>query len=1555
VAKLTDIHNPSFTLLPVNNNRTAWRPFGLPVVMVVPHKRDAAGNTFANSGVFSVRVYIEDVPQEARVAGHQNIGRRFPDKELYAVTVSALDLADRLLDLSNLLITRDGVEISIDEAKQGDLINYTTATGVNDTIPFLVGADYYDLSDILIDVELLPSGQYNLVYEAGYFKRVISLDGRNDFLCIDANVRALAILKFQIDHPGRVLEEFYRLTPPPYLTNASKSKDTTVALYRPLTDLLQDVMDEQDLLERINWVFEAPAEAIPYLSNLLGWDIPYFPESLDQLRRAVLRRTVEFQNLKGSRRAIINIFRLFGFEVLISNLWWSYDGKRLIRPDEKLPITYGNQEIVTVPVDQVDPIVADEEITGFTTVQIPLLFRPQEKTGLDQFTALRDSGHITVTFYAVEPGSDAQLALDDIVKKIKADPAGWGNTANCQKDADGFTFPQVITDALTGKELAGYSQLQISGKLGEVADEIIVGKHIPVRSSGLSLNRENNFLKVTYNGFSDLEGLRVYGFATYQRFEFHVPDILADLQSNRFDLQVLTQALDEFADPTTLEFAVEFLYKLKAFHSLLNVIRTRIELTETYEVTDLCCLPGTMITMGDGTQVPIEHLRKGDFVLGHDGLPHVVTEVMCRFINEEIIEIKAAGTGRRLQMTSNHPLMSLARDQATYLKSRKVRSRRNPRAYYRLPSSDSYVWTSAENINPGDLLRAPKPATPDDQTLTTEQAEFLGYYAAKGDARFGRSHCVRFSLAANELDVAERICQLGRLLGATSASFKLSGSRIAVYVYGAAIVELCLLHCGHGARTKRLSKQVINSSWPVASEFIKAYFIGNGSLTGGTAPRCHSTSASADLTDQLYWMLARHGIAATRIYTTQQGGPTNRKRKFFISKLNVPSNSARRLWPSLRPAKLNMPCRHWFAGDHIAIRVEEVLCKPYIGPVYNIEVDAVHSYVANGVTVHNCVGGDFEQRYDTDIGRLQVPPAIIPKIPGDLSDCSLLDARSLGYKDSDIQLRVRKLTNLPEEHAAWKALDGREFVQPAGSRILPNQPAAGRDACKFNPYGQDRKTTEGRVEGWDTQLGPTPLSNSGAVGFSNSHELSPQDEAGQSTSTNSDSSAYGSFMREFRETPEAFCDLDRVTDYCYKGRVDDELLYRPTFIGQEPGGIRPINISLGVGAYWMFPALSRQILPGVRKKDSRSKTVKMKFSGKATEATRYYFAEGIQGEYLNQPYDQKQGKSKLSLLGRLYRDYGMPTTETLHFSNRPGSPNTDQKYQLALQRPNLEITKPTLHFPGCRFPTLNRLKRDFVSEYYEARPWDFDVCGVKNVCGKTDPNFLNFKIVVGTDGNEYLTFDSQPYTVAGNNLDADIPSLGDQTLVTDAAFTQSDVVHKVYMGDATDNPAVVLDGVVEYNTAVADGMIDTTDPLFSSHAACATDPNAFTDFADGYPAVVGLQDYEPPDATPYDALLTEMGLPAPPGTGQEVLFLLSSGIKDGSKCIRLDGGCLLADCNPTTGQATICSTDSYLDDDGNLDFEPDHLLLEARLIGDEGFTAELTLLDGTIPSLLETV
>lgn len=1195
MATILDINNPSFVLWPVNNNRTAWRPWSTPVILVVPRRADLYGNSFANSDVFNTRVYIEDVPQEAKVAGHQNIGLRFPDKELYAVSISPSELSNKIINLASLTITKsDGTEVNIAEAQSGDWIHYTTVTGVTDTIEYLVGTDYYDLSDVLLDLELLPSSHYNVVYQTEYFRRILSDDGSKDFVCVDANLKSLVSFKFKIDHPGKVLDEFYRLTPPPYLTNSQKSADKTVSLYRPFTDAIQNVMDEQDLLRKINWVYDSPAEAIPYLSSLLGWDLPYFPESIDQLRRAVLRRTVEFQNLKGSRRAIVNIFRLFGFEILISNLWWSSDGKRLIRPDERLPAGYTGQEIRTIKQNQVETLLANYTVTGFTDLKIPLLFRPQELTELDSFTSLIDGGQITIVSYVVEPDGPAHLALQELSDLIAADPSGYGDTANCIVDADGFLFPQALDEALEGKETIGFSQIHIAGKLGNAVDEIAVGTIIPVTRRGLSFNRETNTLFLTINGNSEFSEYKVYSFAIYRRYSFVVPEALKDLQSNRFDIQVLTEDLAEFADPVILQFAMEFLNRIKAFHSILNAIRTRTELTETYEVTTLC------------------------------------------------------------------------------------------------------------------------------------------------------------------------------------------------------------------------------------------------------------------------------------------------------------------------------------------------------------------------------VGGRFTQRHDTDIGRLQVPPAIIPQIPTDLTECSRLTPKALGYKVADLLLRRRKLTNLPEEHAAWQLLDDREVLESGYTRLAPNAPAD-RDTCKFTHLGQDRIIVQQPTNVRDVIHNPTPNSNMGDSGYV-TNQLTSNDvvsegifaETGILESSNSDGSAYGSFIRERTLISSALCDLDNATDYCYKGRVEDELLYRPTLKWVEQGGIRPVYVGMGSGVYWSYPIITQVSQPGVRTPDPRGLTHKSKFSGGAPKATEEFYSQSVAHDYLKAAPDSPLPPKNNSLLGRLYRDYERPGAHTIHYSNRRGDPTVDQRQQLALQRPSLEIIKPILHLPGCRFPRLNRLVMDYAHPTHTARPWDFDYCGPN--CDTE--NFLNYE-KIEIEGNEQLQFDTVPYAIPGNNLPADIPSLGDHTLGTDANLTAEEVVHKVYMNDATSNPAVDLGEACAYDSSISvDGTIQTIDPLFQSHNTCATDPTIYTDFADGYPCLRGYQLYIPPDLGQdlYDDLLFGLGLIEIDGTDApaEILFFLGSGIRDRSvQALRLDAGCELVGCDG--GSQPICSVDSYLDQYGQYDWEPDHLVVNSTLLAVETVGAELRLLDGSIGTLMETV
>ena len=126
-----DYNNPTFQPFPYNNNRTAWRPIGFPIIMVVPRRRDITGETISNSQVFNVKVLIENVPQEARVAGHDHVGLLYPDRELYAITLSSQDLANRLIPIEDLDVYRDG-EIVNDPPPSHRAMNGGEAAGRED-------------------------------------------------------------------------------------------------------------------------------------------------------------------------------------------------------------------------------------------------------------------------------------------------------------------------------------------------------------------------------------------------------------------------------------------------------------------------------------------------------------------------------------------------------------------------------------------------------------------------------------------------------------------------------------------------------------------------------------------------------------------------------------------------------------------------------------------------------------------------------------------------------------------------------------------------------------------------------------------------------------------------------------------------------------------------------------------------------------------------------------------------------------------------------------------------------------------------------------------------------------------------------------------------------------------------------------------------------------------------------------------------------------------------------------------------------------------------------
>lgn len=1211
---ITDFHNPSIVLFPVNNNRTAWRPIGSPAILVEPDRTDPLDNPIEMSQVSDVRIIIEDVPQRAAIAGHDNIGLFSPDRELFAINVSRADLQRRLIDRSaQRFFKADGTEITQENAALGDFMQYTTITGIRDTITYIPSAFYYDLSDFTIGVEELPSDHYFLTYSARYFVRVTGGTNNSELLCIDASRTALAIMRFAFNHPGEIIDEQVRLTPQPYFTNTEKSEDTTIAFYRPFTDALQNIFDESNLLESVNWVNNISPELVPYLAYLLGLDIPFFPQSLDRLRKVVLKNIVRLQQLKGSRRALIDLFNIFGFSIFIINLYWSEKACRLVRPGQQLPPDFDDQEILIDQQCQIEPILANYGDDGFGDLTIPLLFRPTQTEVNDGIASRVEGGTIVVDGFLVEEGSAAYLQLQEIIDNMNNNPTGYGEANDC-------TMPPV-----TGTGIIGYSQISLDSLTGEVQNEAQMGVQPPFSSVGTSYDITHNTISLTFNGAILFDtpnvinpggpDLRLFGFATYDRQEFIVPEDMQDLQSNRFDVQLLTRVGEQVA-PDVLNFLIDFLFKFKAFHSLLNVIIYRLDLVETYEVTD---------------------------------------------------------------------------------------------------------W---------------------------------------------------------------------------------------------------------------------------------------------------------------------------------------------------------------------------------------------------------------------CVGGNIKQRFDTDAGRLQVPPAIIPNIPED--DTCALSPEDLGYKPEDIALRNDKLENLQEEHDAWRSLDTRAGqTTDIDTRINPALDNPNRDECKFNSLGQDRIAVQDKSEDQSNQYDPDPNANTSSISSDTNLDISPVDEIENGAfdpllkaSRNAEYFGYGSFNKDYTVPGDPICEDDRATDFCYKGRVQDELLHQEAIVPNDSIRCKPCSLGMGTGLYYFYPTPSKLIA---------ANTPKNVFSGLSSKAGVRGYNESSQKDYLTADYNRPLSAQNNSFLGRLLRGYDQPDNSSIHYTNKPLFTEEMKKqiHFLAIQRPNLDIEKTNLHFPGTRFPSMNRLAADFTSSIYGARPWDplySTYCGPTTLACSNDPSFLNAELVENDNGDLVLSFDDEPYMIVGNGLTPDISSLGSQSPPSTFGLDwneATDIVHSVYSSELySGHPAVSLENVCPCSltdedpsaegTLEASDLIRVSEPLFQSAGECADD--TYLDYCDGYACVRGYQDRGDTNIDRdglYQELFGCLGIPVNQDPSDaDSLFFLSSGIRIGTG-ERVDCGCSILDCDDPTAITEVtgaseplrlpCIIDEYVDQDGERDWDCDKVEVETNMVLEEEIGVHCDKLDGSIPTLFELI
>jgi len=353
---------------------------------------------------------------------------------------------------------------------------------------------------------------------------------------------------------------------------------------------------------------------------------------------------------------------------------------------------------------------------------------------------------------------------------------------------------------------------------------------------------------------------------------------------------------------------------------------------------ELCLLPKSPIVMEDGTVKNIEDVQVGDVVRTHTGAAKQVTEVFVRTISEDVVGLDLKGIQYPIWMTKNHPVLSAQWDKTDFVEAKDL-------------TTESYIVF-------------PKATYEVKDTETKEFAELFGWYLAEGWTNYkdtAKHHkpfgLMEFSLGQHEQDYVARILELGLkvwgVVGKVYNSKRSLGCSVRFYKenIGKRFYELG----GGGALTKKLSLEVMSWSAELKRAVLTAFCLGDGTLNRKRGDITLYT-ASRNLSYQFSSMLRDMGVN-NRIYSLlNTPGPTVRETgvRNLIYHVIMSSEQVEAFNAHVSPAFNMLRKKFIWAGTWYQ-PITNILGMFYTGPVYNIEVEDDHSYLVDGIAVHNCV------------------------------------------------------------------------------------------------------------------------------------------------------------------------------------------------------------------------------------------------------------------------------------------------------------------------------------------------------------------------------------------------------------------------------------------------------------------------------------------------------------------------------------------------------------------------------------------------------------------------
>lgn len=403
-----------------------------------------------------------------------------------------------------------------------------------------------------------------------------------------------------------------------------------------------------------------------------------------------------------------------------------------------------------------------------------------------------------------------------------------------------------------------------------------------------------------------------------------------------------------------------------------------------------CFVPNTPITLGDGTRVAISEAHVGDHVITHTGESKVIKNIMIHRSADawEMRTISAIGV-EPITSTANHPFLvvrpvetcacgcgeTLEANHKDPKRNLDLRFKRghdkkifNPNNTYSEEESKerlqkmneikelNVVEIPASEVRIGDYLLTPRVKDTSSTPVERAKARLLGYFLAEGSFLKNKGELVgvEFSFSFDEMETyATEVKNL--LLEAFPQENEArvypreqkGSSR--VQVSSRSVAQWFLTHGGEYSNSKKLSLEVMNWSLESHLEMIGAWVNGDGHLHN-VHEHTSACTTSYDLACQMEILLAKCGLAS-RMEVQKSDGYRQTSYNLVVGKIEAQALSP---YCDKVASSTSHERSTRLTENYVLRKVTSTSESFYEGEVYDLEVEDDHTYLVQGVAVHNC-------------------------------------------------------------------------------------------------------------------------------------------------------------------------------------------------------------------------------------------------------------------------------------------------------------------------------------------------------------------------------------------------------------------------------------------------------------------------------------------------------------------------------------------------------------------------------------------------------------------------